>query len=156
MLSLLLSCVGWKLYFLYSRVLSVLFSTFFYFFTNNIAHRTSRGQVTRLLQVPFLRGPPGQKSIQFVGAILWNTLPPLARSIHNLFPFLINLSQHLTWQLWKSYKTFRCLTCCNALLLATTLLFLPHLSCRAMTIAFKFLISNSYTVYDYLYFRHVK
>ena len=58
-------------------------STFFTIFANNIEHRTSRGQVTRLLQVPFLRGPSGRKSIQFVGAILWNMLPLLARSIQD-------------------------------------------------------------------------
>ena len=65
------------------------------FSTSNIKHGTSRGQVTRLLQVPFLRGPFRRKSIQFVGAILWNMLPPLARSIHNLL-LLKQLSQHLT------------------------------------------------------------
>ena len=66
---------------------SPLFSTFFAIFANNIEHRTSRGQVTRLLQVPFLRGLSGRKSIQFVGAILCNMLLPLARSIQNLLLF---------------------------------------------------------------------
>ena len=66
---------------------SPLFSTFFTIFANNIEHCTSHGQVTRLLQVPFLCGPSGQKLIQFVGAILWNMLPPLARIIHALILF---------------------------------------------------------------------
>ena len=76
---------------LYSGVLRAFqahcFLHFFTIFANNIEHRTSHGQVTRLLQVPFLRGPSGRKSIQFVGAILWNMLPPLARSIHDLHLF---------------------------------------------------------------------
>ena len=132
MLNLLLSCIGRNLYFLYSGVLRAFqahcFLHFFTIFTNHIEHGTSRGQLTRPLQVPFLRGPSGRKSIQLVGAI----------------------------QLWKSYKTFRCLTGRNALLLVTALLFLLHLSCRAMTNAFKFLNGNSYTVYDQSSFRQVK
>ena len=66
---------------------SPLFSTFFTIFTNNFEHGTSRGEVTRLLQVPFIHGPSARKSIQFLGAILSNMLPPVARSIHNLLLF---------------------------------------------------------------------
>ena len=77
---------------------SKLLSTFFTIFTNNMEHRTNRGKVTtRLLQVPFLRGPSGRKYIQFVGAILWSMLPPLGRGIHNLLLFKQFISTfHLT------------------------------------------------------------
>ena len=50
-----------------------------------VAHRAqvsqiTRGQISELLLVPFCPGPAGRKSIQFVGAVLWNNLPALARS----------------------------------------------------------------------------
>ena len=62
---------------------SPLFSTYFTVFVNNTERCTSRGQLTRLLQVPFLRGPSGRRSIQFIGAIMWNLMPPLVRGIHD-------------------------------------------------------------------------
>ena len=62
---------------------SPLFSTYFTVFVNNNERCTSRGQLTRLLQVPFLRGPSGRRSIQFIGAIMWNLMPPLVRGIHD-------------------------------------------------------------------------
>ena len=37
--------------------------------------RTTRGQVSNLLQVPFLRGPAGRSTMMFRGSILWNALP---------------------------------------------------------------------------------
>ena len=43
-------------------------------------HRITRGQETRLLLVPFLPGPAGRASIRFQGSIVWNELPPNARS----------------------------------------------------------------------------
>ena len=87
MLSLLLSCIGRNLYFCIQVSWGPFKPTVVYIFTistNKIEHGTSCRQVTRLLQGPFLRGPSGWKSIQFVGAILCNMLPPFARSIHNL------------------------------------------------------------------------
>ena len=89
MLSLLLSCVGRNpfVFRCLEGLSSPFFSTFFTIFTSNIEHGTSRGKVTRLLQVPFFRDPSRRKSIQFVGAILWNMLPPLARRLRNLLLF---------------------------------------------------------------------
>ena len=43
---------------------------FYYLRKSNIDCRISRGQVTRLLQVAFLRGPSERRSIQLMGAIL--------------------------------------------------------------------------------------
>ena len=88
MLSPFLRCIGRKLYLLNSGVLRAFQAHCFLHFLlssqiiSSIA--ASRGQVTRLLQVPFLHGPSGRKSIQFVGAILWNMLPQPARNIRNL------------------------------------------------------------------------
>ena len=42
--------------------------------------RTTRGQVSSLLRVPFLPGPAGRRSIQFVSSILWNALPVAVRT----------------------------------------------------------------------------
>ena len=42
--------------------------------------RTTRGQVSSLLRVPFLPGPAGRRSILFVCSILWNALPVAVRT----------------------------------------------------------------------------
>ena len=42
--------------------------------------RTTRGQVSSLLRVPFLPSSAGRRSIQFVGNILWNALPVAVRT----------------------------------------------------------------------------
>ena len=79
----------------------------FTIFVNNIERRTSRRQVTRLLQVSFLLGPSVRRSIHCCNPSECIT------TTRNLF-------QHMTWQLWISYNTSQCLACCNELLLAIT------------------------------------
>lgn len=37
--------------------------------------RTTRGQASLLLSIPFLRGPSGRSTIHFLGSCLWNALP---------------------------------------------------------------------------------
>lgn len=46
-----------------------------------VAGRQTRGQVSRSLQVPFLRGPAGRASLQFMGAVYWNALPASVRTV---------------------------------------------------------------------------
>ena len=72
---------------------SHLFSSYFL----PAAHRAQVSQITRgqnsdLLLVPFCPGPAGRKSIQFVGAVLWNNLPALARSEKCLANFKVMIS----------------------------------------------------------------
>ena len=43
--------------------------------------RITRGQVSNLFQVPFLRGPAGRSSMMFHGSIAWNALSADVRSI---------------------------------------------------------------------------
>ena len=54
--------------------------------------RTTRGQVSNLLQVPFLRGPAGRSTMMFRGSILWNALPSDFRVIRVPGPFRKALS----------------------------------------------------------------
>ena len=54
--------------------------------------RTTRGQVSNLLQVPFLRGPAGRSTMMFRGSILWNALPSDFRVIGVPGPFQKALS----------------------------------------------------------------
>ena len=44
---------------------------------------TTRGSVTKILIVPFLPGPSGRLSIRFRGAVAWNSLPPVIRTLPN-------------------------------------------------------------------------
>ena len=54
--------------------------------------RQTRGQVSRSLQVPFLPGPAGRGSLQFVGTIFWNCLPASIRTAteHSAFTSLLS------------------------------------------------------------------
>ena len=54
--------------------------------------RTTRGQVSNLLQVPFFRGPGGRSIMMFRGIILWNALPSDFRVIGVPGPFRKALS----------------------------------------------------------------
>ena len=61
-----------------NQQISILFDPFFAPVANQ---RSTRGQMQRLLQVPFIRGPAGRSSVQFVGTVLWNQLPGPTRLI---------------------------------------------------------------------------
>ena len=54
--------------------------------------RTTRGQVSNLLQFPFFRGPAGRSTMMFRGSILWNALPSDFRVIRVRGPFRKSLS----------------------------------------------------------------
>ena len=60
-----------------AEMISSLFSTFF----DLVNGRATRGQASRLLCVPFLPGPSGRSTVQFIGSVYWNCLPPDVRSI---------------------------------------------------------------------------
>ena len=90
MLNPLLSCIRRKPNLciqMFSGPTQLLVFYFFTIFGNNIERRTSHGQVTRLLQVPFLCGPSGRS------AFLWIMLSPLTSSIHDRF-LLKHLCNH--------------------------------------------------------------
>ena len=60
-----------------AEMISSLFSTFF----DLVNDRATRGQASRLLRVPFLPGPSGRSTVQFIGSVYWNCLPPDVPSI---------------------------------------------------------------------------
>ena len=66
-----------------TEMISSLFSTFF----DLVNGRATRGQASRLLRVPFLPGPSGRSTVQFIGSVYWNCLPPDVRSITILSAF---------------------------------------------------------------------
>ena len=60
-----------------AEMISSLFGTFF----DLVNGRATRGQASRLVRVPFLPGPSGRSTVQFIGSVYWNWLPPDVRSI---------------------------------------------------------------------------
>jgi len=69
------------------KLASNLFDDFFSPLACTDSLRISRGQVSRLLRIPFVPGPAGRRTIQFVAASLWNVLPADVRSIDYLPAF---------------------------------------------------------------------
>lgn len=51
------------------------------------ANRVTRGHVTSLLRVPFMRGPAGRRSVQFFCSTLWNALPVAVRTVEDVDTF---------------------------------------------------------------------
>lgn len=49
--------------------------------------RVTRAQVTSLLRVPFLPGPYGRRTVEFIGSTFWNALPIGARTEHDAITF---------------------------------------------------------------------
>ena len=64
-----------------------------YVFQSNNEGRVSRGQVSFLLQIPFIPGPSGRKTMHFICATRWNKLPHNIRSICNLSQFKCSISE---------------------------------------------------------------
>ena len=67
---------------------SSLFNEYFKLIDTAIAdgpgtNRITRGQASKLLQIPFFRGPASRLSMQSVGSRLWNALPHTTRLINN-------------------------------------------------------------------------
>ena len=65
-----------------------IFNEYFKLIDTAIAHgpgtnRITRGQESKLLQIPFFRGPASRLSMQSVGSRLWNALPHTTRLINN-------------------------------------------------------------------------
>ena len=75
------------------NISSVLLKDFFNVFQSNNEGRVSRDQVSFLLQIPFLPGPSGRKTMHFICANRWNMLPHNIRSICNLSQFKCSLSE---------------------------------------------------------------
>ena len=75
------------------NISSVLFKDFFNVFQSNNEGRVSRGQVSFLLQIPFIPGPSGRKRMHFICATRWNKLPHNIRSICNLSQFKCSISE---------------------------------------------------------------
>ena len=70
---------------------SMLFSPFFLLIAEpgleQSTRRVTRGQVSRLLQIPFVRGPASRASMQFVGSVYWNRLPANIRCHEDILGF---------------------------------------------------------------------
>ena len=69
----------------------MLFSPFFLLIAEpgleQSTRRVTRGQVSRLLQIPFVRGPASRASMQFVGSVYWNRLPANIRCHEDILGF---------------------------------------------------------------------
>ena len=72
-----------------SRTVSPLLSSFF----SVVNSGRTRGSAQNLLTIPFSRGPAGRTTVQFLGAIAWNSLPPFVRDIQDVTAFNQALSQ---------------------------------------------------------------
>jgi len=57
------------------------FSHYFSSLPTRDRNRVTRGQNSRLLQIPFLPGPSGRTTMQFVASCYWNALPAQTRVI---------------------------------------------------------------------------